>query len=155
MCHDCSLRLHTTAASKLHLARELIQVGETRIWRTARNPPWGDTIHIHCSREPPTQARVIQFIQHSGQKRVKVIKCRCCSWGSTLMKLGYWPSSPKNPRKDECLSANHHALTWTCRISFPCRTSNLIPRTKPWMRSQCLHVRQISAKEKRYEAYAH
>jgi len=74
-------------------------IGNSTAWIATSTPPWGNVMTLQC-KEAGHQSHEasITLIQQYGQRNIRIIKCRCKSWSSALISIGYWPSSPKQPQ---------------------------------------------------------
>lgn len=120
MCNACSIRMHTSARSQTHITQTTEIIGNGTGWSATLIPPWGNTIKLPCeAANHQVHEASITFIQQNGQRKIQVVKCRCRSWSWALIKMGYWPSSPKQPQSafDIDLMKTYQELNLVCGVN--------------------------------------
>lgn len=141
MCEACSVRIHTSVLSKTHITQSVSQINGTDIWTANAVPPWGSTIVLECNDiRHHTHETTITFIQEQGQRDIVVNKCRCSSWPQALIRLGYWPTSPKQPRTFLVLSCYWMKALITIRIGSLHSYAYKLPRSESYMSCECIHL---------------
>lgn len=101
LCNECSIIIHQSIRSQTHITRSLRNVQGTMIWESTNVPPWGDTIRVPCRHGASlVRQRKIKLIQSHGQRQIILKTCDCCSWNQSLLEVGYWGTSPKQPSNE-------------------------------------------------------